>query len=178
MEPTATLLSGVLIEMRPVFGTQLLHNYCLLYAINSCASLASFVWALVMVDERQDMISFYTKLGDDNDRKTLKTNLDSMDNREKKHPLLLLFDLNNIRQMVNTYVKKRPNRVRPQLVLLTLALFCNWFVEYGPHTFQFQFTEKVYNWSASTYNYVTSVEQVSGSMVIMAISPLLIKVCV
>ena len=163
--------------MRPVFGAELLHNYCLLYAINSCAAFVSFVWALVMIDERKDMIGFYTQLGDDNDRKTLNKNLKLMDNRETKHPLRLLFDLNNIRQMVGTYVKKRPNRVRPQLVLLTLALFCNWFVVYGPLTFQFQFAERVYNWSASTYNYVTAVGQVSSSVIIMVISPLLIKVC-
>lgn len=164
--------------MSPIGGNGQIHNYCILFAVNSVVAFVCTVWALFFIDEEKDMIQFFSTLGSEDDKLILEKNLKAIADQETKHPMLLLFDLSNIKQMLATYVKPRPGRVRIQIVLVTLALFCNWFALFGPMTFQFQFTEKVYKWTATTYNYVTSFGQIISSVVIMCISPLLIKVSV
>lgn len=157
-------------------GNGQLHNYCIVFVISSFAAFLAFVWALLMIDEQSDMVMFVDKLGNDNDRVAVDKNLKEWMIEADTHPLRLLFDWNNIRQMLTTYVKRRPNKLRMQILLITLALFCNWFVLFGPITFQFQFTEIVYKWNVTTYNYVNSIGKVTTSIAMMVISPILIKV--
>ena len=125
-----------------------------------------------MVDEEKDKKQFI-KLGLDVPR---SIQIKDCDKKEDKNPLKLLFDLNNVKEMVKTYAKKRPNHGRSQILLITLALFCNLFTIFGPMTFLFQFTEKIYEWNATTYSYVYSFGQIGNSLVIMFVSPVLIKV--
>ena len=82
--------------------------------------------------------------------------------------------LSNI--LVNVRERTRPNYVRAQIFLITCALFCNLFIVISPNSFLFQFAEKIYEWDAKTYSYVLSISDIVNSTVIIAVSPILIKV--
>ena len=121
-----------------------------------------------MINEESDRLQFKVKLGE----KVAKNfGYDS----EYKHPLKLLFDLNNVKLMVVAFIKKRPHNVRAQILLLCVALFNYMFIQSAPHIFLFQFTQKIYNWDVKTFSYMSSIGLFVNSFVAIVIGPVLIK---
>ncbi len=58
----------------------------------------------------------------DRDEPEIKPN-SCISNEDKNiNPLKLLFDLENVKSMLRMMFKKRPNKARPQLILLNLCL--------------------------------------------------------
>ena len=58
-----------------------------------------------------------------NEQDSNNNNDDEMSKDDRKtNPIKLLFDLNNIKSMILTIIKKRPNKVRKQLFLLIISL--------------------------------------------------------
>ena len=177
VQPLATFTSGQLINKRPVGGNGQIHNYCILFIISSVLTFVAFVWALFLMDEEKDRMRFELKFGKQKDNIS-KEAVPQMKTQESdgRHPLRLLFDLQNVKQIIITFIKSRPNYVRLQILLITGALFCNLFIILSPSSFLFQFVEKIYNWDAKTYSSVISFGQVVNTLVIICVSPLLIKV--
>ena len=57
-----------------------------------------------------------------NESKEIKLKSDMSEKDKTKHPLRLLFDLKNVKSMVKTFVKKRQNKVRAQLFLISASI--------------------------------------------------------
>ena len=52
----------------------------------------------------------------------IKLRSDTLAEDEHVHPLKLLFDLENLKSIIRTVVKKRPNKARKQLFLLFISV--------------------------------------------------------
>ena len=122
-----------------------------------------------MINEDNDRLQFEVRLGE-------KVHTNPGYGSETKHPLKLLFDLKNVKLMIMTFIKKRPYNVRAQILLLCVALFNYMFIQYAPLTFLFQFTERMYNWNAQTYSYMSSIGYFINSLAAIFLGPLLIRV--
>lgn len=100
----------------------------------------------------------------------------SMETIGTKSPLKLLFDFDNVTQMIKTCIKKRNYKVRQQIWLLFLVLFTYLFVFIGPLSIIYQFSQKVYLWNAETYSYAASIGQVIETTILILVAPFLVKV--
>ena len=69
----------------------------------------------------------------DSDGKPIRVKLRSDMSREDrdKHPIKLLFDLGNIKTMVITVIKKRPNKGRSQLITLLISMIISFMTFSG-----------------------------------------------
>ena len=90
----------------------------------------TFLWIIIMVNEKiarkQEMDvemkirGMKGKIGKEGAKIKLRSDMSREDT--KKHPIRLLFDLENIKLMWRTVSKKRPNKVRRQLYLLMISM--------------------------------------------------------
>jgi hypothetical protein len=100
----------------------------------------------------------------------------SDENSKKVNPLKLLFNFNNVKDIVKTCIKKRDNRVRLQIWLIFFTMLCDHFINNAPGVFQFQFVQKIYYWNAETYGYFSAIGTFSHALFTITCAPLLIHV--
>lgn len=95
---------------------------------------------------------------------------------KKKHPLKLLFDVNNIKDIIKTCLKPRENRVRAQIWLLFVSMVIYLLSHLGPSQILFQFAQKVYHWESAKYSYASSLGNVFTCIAMTTVAPILVKV--
>jgi hypothetical protein len=166
--------------LTPVGGNGQLHNYGLIFFICSVVTLLAFLWALFAIDQQHDSKAFEDNFGEksSNSKKDLEIENSSKAKQNTENPIKLLFNLRNVKEIVMTCFKKRDNYVRAQIWLIILSLFCHLFVVMSPMSFLFQFVEKIYEWNAEKYSYISSLGTISHTVVMMTITPIFIKVSV
>ncbi|CAG2105176.1 unnamed protein product [Medioppia subpectinata] len=178
-QPLGVYTSGKLITCTPLGGNGQLHNYGLIFAISSLGAFAAFLWAVFAINQETDRQLFRHHFGDCRpllaDR-TAEQSAQFAANTEYIHPLRLLFNVNNVREIAQTLTKRRPNYVRAQIWLVIAGMFGCYFVWTAPVAFLFQFVEKIYRWDARVYTELSSIGMIANSLVVIFITPLLIKV--
>ena len=158
-----------------------MHNYCLIFSITSFTSCVAAILTVIMIDEKSDKLKFAKYFGDqtqnNEDDKYLKLGTVEKEPSEKdKHPIRLLLDINNVKLIVISFLKKRPSHGRAQIWLIQVVLFFGALQQNAPNSFQFQFVEKIYDWNAQTFSYVTSFGKIGNTFMSLVIVPILIKV--
>ena len=121
--PIGTYLGGYLLVQKPMFQTGEIRNYTFIYLIALGFEFIALLWIILMVNEtiarKQEMeIEMKIQGIDPNigDKQiVLKSDMSKED--KEKHPIRLLFDLENIKTMVKTVSKERPNKGRTQLIM-------------------------------------------------------------
>ncbi|CAG2181747.1 unnamed protein product, partial [Oppiella nova] len=91
------------------------------------------------------------------------------------HPMKLLFDCTNVKEMLKTCCKPRANHVRLQIWLLFLSMAIYIMAYMAPIVFMFQFCQKVYNWDSETYSNVSAGASFISCAATLIIAPILIK---
>ena len=172
--------SGQLINLSPVGGNGQLHNYGLIFFFSSCGAFAAFLWAVFMINQRNDRNLFQEYFPET--RPLMKQKLIEEENDlaqncyDNTHPLRLLFDIKNVKEIVMTCLKKRDGYVRAEIWLIIGGMFCAYVLGSGPGVFFFQFAEKIYKWDAEIWTLVSSIGMMANSLVVILITPILIKV--
>jgi hypothetical protein len=116
---------------------------------------------------------FDFEFGDENN---VNQELEKEKNSKKVNPLKLLFNFDNVKDIVRTCIKKRDNRVRLKIWLIFFTMLCNQFINNTPDVFEFQFVEKIYYWNAETYAYFSAIGTISHTFFTITCAPLLIHV--
>jgi hypothetical protein len=93
-----------------------------------------------------------------------------------RNGLRLLFDLNNVKEIFVTCLKRRENKVRLQIWLILLAMSFYLVSHIGPQFFVYQFAQKVYRWSGETYSTWASLNNICNALTTLTIIPVFIKV--
>lgn len=109
-----------------------------------------------------------------NNNNTVKTS--TKEEAKKKSLLGILFDLNNVRQTIGCFFKRRPNNLRLQIYLLCSVLFNQVLVTNGLNAVLLQFSEKVYQWSGSQYATFSAIQQMTQMSLLGLLLILLINV--
>jgi PCFT/HCP family folate transporter-like MFS transporter 1/3 len=94
---------------------------------------------------------------------------------EKRHPIRMLFDLSNMKEMYFCAIKKRPNKVRKQIWLLYGIMIIT-IISYRANSINFQFVQKIYYWDAEFYASISSISMIVHTIATLTIVPFLIKV--
>jgi hypothetical protein len=176
--PTGTALSGELLTWNPIGGNGQLHNYGLIFFICSVGTFLEFLWAIFLIDQEHDSKVFEDNFGEKSleSKKDLQIETKSQVKRNTENPIKLLFKLRNVKEIVMTCIKKRDNYVRAQIWLTILSMFCNMFIIMSSMAFLFQFVEKMYEWDAEKYSYISSIGTIINSVIMMTVTPIFIKV--
>ena len=159
-----------------------LHNYTLVFLVAAACNLAAFIWILLMINEKRDLKEFRKRFHMKEDLEMQRKGQAVCDKQqlfnENKHihPLKLLFNFENIKDMIKTCCKPRPNKARLQIWLLFLSMICYLMAHMGANVFQFPFVEEVYPWSFLTYSDATAIGNVIQSLFTLLLAPILIKV--
>ena len=117
-----------------------MRNYSLLFIIAAGTSFVGFVWVLFFLNEKKDRARFYARY-----RTSENASIEPKDDKHDHitHPLKLLFNLENVREIFRTCLKKRDNYVRTQIWLLTLSMAIYIISHIGPIVFMYPFAQKV-----------------------------------
>ena len=125
--PIGSSLGGYILVQKPVFHTGEIRNYSVCFIIALGFELLALLWIIFMIDEkvaRKQEMKIEMKIngiqGTDGHKIKLKSDISDKD--RDIHPIKLLFDLENVRSMVRTVIKKRENKVRTQLFLLFTSM--------------------------------------------------------
>ncbi|CAG2105249.1 unnamed protein product [Medioppia subpectinata] len=159
-----------------------LHNYSGVFAITGVTYLLALLWTVYMVDEEKDIqqwVHLFSKVSDtdiDGQQTIIRNKLQTFNANKDQHPLRLLLNLGNVKQMFTTCFKRRPNHLRRQIWLLFLSMTCYMVSHIGPVFFMYQFTQKVYAWDSMTYSNGASIAIIAITAGTMIIAPILLKV--
>ncbi|CAG2106821.1 unnamed protein product [Medioppia subpectinata] len=183
-QPFGTYVGGAVLNMSPLWANSgQLHNYMGVYLICGVAYLLATIWTLFMIDERKDMEAFQRDFGSTNGEEEDMSLREEMLNKQKQyddnrhiHPIRLLFDCRNVKDMFITCWKRRTNYVRLQLWLLFLSMAIYIMAYMGPITILFAFVQKVYKWNSATFSNISAIGSLISVAAIFVISPILIKV--
>ena len=192
MHPISTVISGKLLTFNPLFNSEQLHNYAVIFLIAAIASFLSLIWACFMINEQKDRQQFYDKFSSDKNQNRLsiasqsskqqngysvKTDMGNYNKEyESENPIKLLFNIKNVVEMVKTCTKKRTNYVRLQIWLLFLSMVTYILSREGTNVFLFQFVERVYQWDAEQYSYGSSLNTLCNAIFLFTVIPFIIKV--
>ncbi len=171
--PLGSALSGKLLMMSPIGGNGQLHNNAFIFTMSTIGCLITFLWVIFIINEKDDKKMFDFEFGDENN---VNQELEKEKNTKKVNPLKLLFNFNNVKDIVKTCIKKRDNRVRFQIWLIFFTMLCTTFLNSAPGVFQFQFVEKIYYWNAETYGYFSAIGTISHAFFTITCAPILIRV--
>ena len=138
-------------------------------------------WTIFFIDEEKDSIEFEKRFGQtdvdsDDKQSTVRDKLKRFDQYKGTHPIKLLFDMNNVKDMFRTCFKKRPEKARLQLWLLFLSTACYLLTHVGPYLFLFSFVQKVYNWNSGVYSDWLAINNIINGVVTFVFAPIFIKV--
>ncbi|CAG2104672.1 unnamed protein product, partial [Medioppia subpectinata] len=183
--PLGTYVGGIVLNTPSMFSSGQIHNYSGVYLIMGIANALILLWVIYRVDEEKDLREwervFGTTGADGAD--TSKESAERLERKLKRyednkhiHPIRLLFNMKNVKEMLITCCERRPNHVRLQIWLLFIGMACFLLSYVGPIIFLFQFTQKVYKWDSKIYSNgsaIGSIVQAVGSMIV---GPLLVRV--
>ena len=139
--PIGSSLGGYLIVQEPVFHTGEIRNYTFRFIISLAFELVSFFWVYFMINEKvakeQERViemklqELSDKLDNDGKATTVKLRSESIKKDKHVHPIRLLFDLDNLKAMVNLVIKKRLNKGRTQVISLLLTVITSYIIFSG-----------------------------------------------
>lgn len=180
-QPLGTFLGGKILNSSPMFNGGQLYNYATIFLILAIAHVIMLAWTVFFIDEERDTIEFDRRFGEndvDSDEKPVLVcdKLKRFDQYKGIHPVKLLFDMSNVKDMFRTCFKKRPDNVRLQLWLLFLSTACYLLTHVGPYIFLFSFVQKVYNWNSEIYSNVSAINNVVNALATFIMAPIFIKV--
>ena len=123
--PIGISLGGFILVQKPLFHTGEIRNFTLCFITALAFEALALVWIVIMVREevaRKQELKIEMKIrgmqrnGGDSSNIKLKSDISAED--EHVHPIKLLFDMENLKSIIRTILKKRPNKARKQLFLL------------------------------------------------------------
>jgi hypothetical protein len=128
--PIGSSLGGYILVQNPLFHSGEIRNYTTCFLIALGFEGIAFLWIIFMVNEklaqkqekRITMKLKNLKRKEINDEKEEKMKSDKKKEDEKRHPLSLLFDLSNVKEMVKCCIKPRANKVRQQIWLIFITM--------------------------------------------------------
>ncbi|CAG2101156.1 unnamed protein product [Medioppia subpectinata] len=181
--PLGSYVGGLVLNTTPLFSTGQLHNYSAVFIIGGVAFALALIWILYMVDERRDVGEWERRFNRLSDTETdeevaerVRQKLQKYDDNQDIHPIKLLLNLSNAREMWRTCSKRRDGWTRLQIWLLFLSMACYLMSNIGPVFFLYQFSQKVYNWDSKTYSDVTAIAHIAITLATMIFAPILLKV--
>ncbi|XP_015781099.1 uncharacterized protein LOC107359148 [Tetranychus urticae] len=143
--PVASLLGGGLLASKPWFPNQL-RNYIGVYIISSVLAIIAAVWVMLMLYDAAD---------DEVKTDESQPNVDAPSSKnietKKKTVKQIIYDIikpENILHASRTVFKKRPNNAHWYLLSTILTGIIANICYLGEQNIGFQFSQKVYHWSA------------------------------
>ncbi len=144
-----------------------LYNYVAVFIVSVCAQLGALFWVLFVINEKKNKLSevsivrrevFEASSTDSiNSDVIIEQPADRLRITKFLEHLKQLFDLNNVRDILHTCIKPRPNKARAQIWLLFLSIFCVLLSYMGGMIILWQYVEKLFSWSAKYYSNVNSL---------------------
>ncbi|XP_054156892.1 proton-coupled folate transporter-like [Oppia nitens] len=180
--PLGTYLGGIVLNTTPMFSNGQLHNYSGVYAIAGVTYVLALCWTIFMVNEKRDIRLWEQRFRnscDDNDvefETRVENKIKRYDDYRHIHPIKLLVNIKNVKEMWSTCAKPRANLVRIQIWLLFLSVSCYMLSHVGPIIFLFQFTQKVYSWNSQMYSNGSAISSFTIALATIIIAPVLIRV--
>ncbi|CAG2106820.1 unnamed protein product, partial [Medioppia subpectinata] len=182
--PVGTYIGGAVLNTNPLWANSgQLHNYMGVYMICGVVYLLATIWTLFMIDERKDMEAFQRDFGSINGEEEDMSLREEMANKQKQyddnrhiHPIRLLFNCRNVKDMFTTCCKRRTNYVRLQLWLLfvSMAIFVIAFM--GPIVFLYSFVQIIYKWDSQMFSNISAAGSFISIGAVFFVTPILIKV--
>ncbi|CAG2176864.1 unnamed protein product, partial [Oppiella nova] len=184
-QPLGTYVAGLILNTDPwIKGKGQLHNYSASFALGGMCFIVALIFAIFFIDEKRDIKDWEKRFNavSDPEKDSIVSVDDRVHQKLKKfednkhiHPMKLLFNTNNVKEMWRTCSKKRDKRVRRQIWLLFLADAIYLLDHVGPFIFMYQFSQKVYSWDSSTYSNGSTIEKISSSVATMIFGAILLK---
>ena len=122
--PISQSLGGYLLVQTPLFHTGEIRNFTLVFIVDLVLQVMGVLWVVFMLREKavRKLELKVEVLLQQNEGTGVELKTDISREDRDIHPLRLLFDLENIKSMFRTVFKRRANRVRLQLSLVTLSI--------------------------------------------------------
>ena len=102
-----------------------IRNYTICFIVALVVEVLAFIWVWLMIDNRVDTNGELNVKNNGINKKDKTDNKIKADvSREDRdiHPFRLLLDFENIKSMIRTLIKKRPNKVRTQILFIYLSI--------------------------------------------------------
>ena len=184
-----TSLGGFILQTSPIFHSGEIMNYSLCFIVSIGLKIIALIWTIIMIDERiaqKQQQRIEMKLGKSQEQNSGNkesqlqnqinfNELKQDSNIKDVHPIKMLCDLSNIKEMFLCFIKPRPNKVRAQIWILLLCKTISVTLISGQQ-FTFQFVQKIYFWDSVWFSYVSSCSTIISLIASLTVIPFIINV--
>ncbi|KAI1280613.1 Solute carrier family 46 member 3 [Halotydeus destructor] len=143
------------------------------YLLNTVVGLLALIYVAISINEKPSDPATESIVNED----TTEQELLHQDNEASSwySPLKSLFDLTNVRTMIQVLTKHRQGKDRTVLWVMVLGHSLIFLGYMGGSAVCYQFTQKAFSWSFEKYNNVNATTSSLGILSTMAAIPLFIK---
>ncbi len=162
-----------------------LYNYISVFIVSVCLQLGALFWVLFVINEKKNKLSEVSivrrEVFEASSAESINSDViieqpeDRLRIAKFLEHLKQLFDLNNVRDILYTCIKPRPNNARAQIWLLFLSIVCVLLSYLGGMLILWQYVEKLFSWSAKYYSNVNSLVSVFTILSLAIIIPVFVK---
>ncbi|KAI1292488.1 hypothetical protein HDE_06949 [Halotydeus destructor] len=157
--PISALLPNYILPMTPWFFPDLIRNYVGVFSISFLISVPSVLWLYFVINEKED-----ARDDDDSLVSEEENNVEPVASERKPEvdvpwttAIKSIFVLDNLKILVAVVKRKRQNG-RHKILWVMLANQAFGFMAFmGSMLIQFQYSEKMFNWSYERYNQVSAI---------------------
>ncbi|XP_054159983.1 solute carrier family 46 member 3-like [Oppia nitens] len=183
-QPLGSFIGGQILGDGDDKNVNQLYHYIAVFIVSLCGQLAALGWVLIVVNEQpkepevqivnSDLFEASSVTDQSIDSDVMIKSTESITDAIVKH-LRELFDISNVIDIFHTCCKHRSHKVRAQIWLLFISIFCVMLSYMGSMIILWQYVEKLFSWSAKKYSNVNSLVTIFTIVSMAIIIPVFMK---
>ena len=170
--PLGTYLGGTTLGSGNIEGP--VHNYKTVFTVSSISAAVAFFWLLIVINENTNKadINSNIKKGQNDNRSESNERPEKDDQNEnqtkekpksmdRKFKISRMFDIKNLKDLITTSIKVRPNRGRPKIWLLYLSTCVLILTDVRNFSILFPYIEKMFDYNAQQFSQIKSISSIA-----------------
>ncbi len=155
-----------------------LYNYVTVFTISIIGLITAFFWVLFVINEKKSDYNENRRLIN-SDEEQFKSDVEKSEEQiqeissDDKLAMLRVFDFDNVKEVLRTCFKSRPNRGRAQIWLLYLSMCAFMISDVKNSPALFPYVEEVFDWNAQQFSTIKSIASIASIISFAVIVPTL-----
>ncbi|XP_015785195.1 uncharacterized protein LOC107362612 [Tetranychus urticae] len=167
--PISTYLGGLILNSKPWIADQP-RNYIGVFFLSASFSIVGTIWILLSLNDSDQARKLLDLNGRNDDRSKSNNEVEE----KPAETASKIFDLENVKNMIQTCIKKRENgfraRIWHSILALTFTLLCM-----SETVIEFPFAQKVYHWDSAYYSRISPIFMILTAAASSFAIPVLIR---
>jgi PCFT/HCP family folate transporter-like MFS transporter 1/3 len=173
-----TYIGGQLLGIGYLHPNGQLYNYVTVFTTSIIGLIIAFFWVLFVINEKESDYNENSRVINSNGEK-FKSYVEKREEQtqqissDEKLRMFRVFDFDNVKEVLRTCFKSRPNKGRAQIWLLYLSMCTFMISDVKNSPVLFPYVEQVFHWDAQQFSTIKSIASIASIISYAVIVPAL-----